>query len=122
MSGSIGVEFSQHVGLLPMFMQPMFVLLILGGSGDVPIQMRMLTYGFVASSLAQTSEGRPDSKSSQFCARLASPDLLKADVGDAGKCWEWDYSVYRVKAATIKEAVERDGARLREAISCGRWS
>lgn len=121
MSGSVGIDFSQHVGLLPTFMQPMFVLLILGGSREVLPQMRLLTYGFVAGSCTQVSAGSPESKNTPFCARLTSPDLLSADVVTAGSCWEWEYSVYRVRTTNIREAAERDAACLREAISSGRW-
>lgn len=122
MSGSVGIDFSQHAGLLPTFMQPMFVLLILGGSREVLPQMRLLTYGFVAGCCSQVSAGSPESKHTPFCARLTSPDLLAADVGTADSCWEWEYNVYRVRTTNIREAAERDAARLRAAIGSGKWS
>jgi hypothetical protein len=120
MSGSVGIDFSQHTGLLPTFMQPMFVLLILAGDADVPPQVRLITYGFVAGSMAQIGMGRTEMQSTPFCARLLSPDLLTA-ASASGSSWEWEYAVYRVRSTSIKESAERDATKLREVVGSGRW-
>lgn len=120
MSSSVGMDFSQHAGLLPMFLQPMFVLMVLGGFGEVPLRAHVLAYGFVAGKLEQMSGGHPESRSTSFVARLASPDLLAATV-DGRRDWEWEYAVRKVRSSTIREAAERDAQRLREAVSLGAW-
>jgi len=117
MSGSVGVDFALRMGLLPMFMQPLFILVV---TGDM-MQARMLCYGFVAGGLDQVTDGRPEAKSSPFCACLASPDLLTSSVA-SGASWEWEYTVRKVRAATTREAAERDAQRLRVAVGSGTWT
>merc|ERR1719343_410682 len=97
--------------LLPMFLQPIFLIVILGQ----PLQAKAATYGFVAERPQQVLGDRPETKRTPFCVRLMSPDLLSTVADeDLSKNWELEYSAMEVQTSTITQAVEMDMPKVRE--------
>jgi len=118
MTVNIAIDFALKMKLLPMFLQPAFLIVLLGE----PLQARAATYGFVAESPKQISGDRPESKRTPFCVRLLSPNLLASDTGeDISKNWEVEYSAMEVRTSTITQAVEMDMPKIREAIKTSTW-
>lgn len=111
MSAGIGVDFAAQVGLLPCFLQPLFVLSIAGALCGAALEARVLVYGYVASKQEHVVGDRgPDSKYTPWCACLGSPDLL-ACASEVGAGWDWEYGVHEVRAKTIRRAVEHEVPR-----------
>merc|ERR1712146_445706 len=76
MTVNVGMDFAAETSLLPAFLQPAFVITVLGD----PLQFRVTTYGFVASTPAQVVGDRPDTKRTPFVVRLVSaPEESKKD-------------------------------------------
>mmetsp|Transcript_46722 Transcript_46722/g.99968 ORF Transcript_46722/g.99968 Transcript_46722/m.99968 type:complete len:254 (-) Transcript_46722:110-871(-) len=118
MTVNVALDFATQMKLLPMFMQPAFLIVLLGE----PLEARAATYGFVAEKPTQIQGDRPESKRTPFCVRLLSPDLLSNSCDeDAGKKWEVDYSATEVSTASISQAIELDMPKVREAINADRW-
>eukprot|EP00927_Polykrikos_kofoidii_P013999 TRINITY_DN160_c1_g1_i2.p1 TRINITY_DN160_c1_g1~~TRINITY_DN160_c1_g1_i2.p1 ORF type:complete len:249 (-),score=46.42 TRINITY_DN160_c1_g1_i2:171-917(-) len=115
LSVNIGLDFALRMKLMPTFLQPVFVLIVLGE----PAQVRAATYGFVAESPRQVAGDRPETKRSPFCVRLLSPNLLESQESD--KNWEVSYNVREMQISTILQAVEMDLPILRDAASSSRW-
>jgi len=114
MTVNIGIDFALHMKLLPMFLQPAFLIVLLGH----PMQARGATYGFVAEAPHQICGDRPESKRTPFCVRLLSPNLLAEDIGSH---WEVQYNAMEVHTSTITQAVEMDMPKIRAAIQDARW-
>lgn len=123
MTVNVGIDFALHMKLLPTFLQPFFLIIVM----DSPLEARAATYGFVAQLPDQISGDRPDSKRSPFCVRLLSPDLLhEPSCGTdltAPNGWEVQYYVREVSpsTATIMQAVEEELQNLREATGASSW-
>lgn len=117
MTVNVGMDFALHMQLLPTFLQPFFLIIVLGQ----PLEARVATYGFVAAEPQHIVGDRPESKRTPFCVRLLSPNLL----GDAAEAdasnWLVRYSVREVRAASVMQAVEMEMGQVREATSTGRW-
>merc|ERR1719343_1200852 len=118
MSVNIGLTFAQHMQLLPIFLQPAFLIILLGN----PLQARAATYGFVAEKPDQITGDRPESKRTPYCVRLLSPDLLH-DVEDSVSptSWHLDYNAVEVQTASIIQAVDADMCLIRDAVNTGSW-
>eukprot|EP00928_Gymnodinium_smaydae_P038579 TRINITY_DN26587_c0_g3_i1.p1 TRINITY_DN26587_c0_g3~~TRINITY_DN26587_c0_g3_i1.p1 ORF type:complete len:248 (+),score=43.37 TRINITY_DN26587_c0_g3_i1:144-887(+) len=114
LSVNVGIDFALHMKLLPTFLQPIFVIVLLGN----PIQARACTYGFVAEKPQHVVGDRPESKRTPFCVRLLSPNLLE---DDSEKSWEVEYRVRELQISTILQAVEMEIPGIREATKSGRW-
>lgn len=118
MTVNIAIDFALKMNLLPMFLQPAFLIVMLGQ----PLQAKAATYGFVAEQPNQINGDRPESKRTPFCVRLMSPDLLTATADDdLWKNWEVEYSAFEVCTTTISEAVKHDMPKVREAINTSSW-
>lgn len=118
MTVNIAIDFALHMNLLPMFLQPAFLIVMLGQ----PLQAKAATYGFVAELPHQIDGDRPESKRTPFCVRLMSPDLLTDEPDeDLGKNWEVDYNAFEVCTTTITEAIAKDMPKVREAIKMSSW-
>jgi hypothetical protein len=120
MSVNVGIEFALEMKLLPTFLQPAFVIILL----DNPLQARAATYGFVAATPDQIQGDRPESKRTPFCVRLLSPELLTTDAPPkegAQTQWEVQYSLVGSRVQTILQAMEFDMPKVREATTSARW-
>lgn len=115
MTVNVGVDFALHMQLLPTFLQPFFLVIVLGE----PLEARVATYGFVAEKPHQVVGDRPESKRTPFCVRLLSPNLLSTE--EVMMCWEVDYAVKEVRTTAIVQAVEEEMGRVRDATNAGRW-
>jgi len=115
MTVNVGIDFAINMQLLPTFLQPFFLVIVLGE----PLQARVATYGFVAEKPHQVVGDRPESKRTPFCVRLLSPNLLGTD--QAVTSWEVDYTVREVRTSAIMQAVEEDMRKVRDATNVGRW-
>jgi len=114
MSVNVGLDFALHMQMLPTFLQPFFLVIVLGE----PWEARVATYGFVAERPDQIVGDRPESKRTPFCVRLISPDLMgQAD----GQNWEVAYRVRDVRTTAIMQAVEGDMGTIRESTSSAKW-
>lgn len=120
MTVNIALDFAQTMKLMPVFLQPAYVLILLHPAGS-PLQARAATYGFVAEKPQQIQGDRPESKRTPFCVRLLSPDLLEYDEEAAKSTWEVNYSAMGVSTSTITQAVENDMKKVKDAISNDRW-
>jgi len=120
MTVNVGISFAVQMSLMPAFLQPAFLIVILGGSLGQPLQARVATYGFIAERPQQICGDRPESKRTPFCVRLLSPDLLAAEE-DSCSGWEVQYNAKEVQTSTITQAVEMDMHKVREAIKTSRW-
>lgn len=116
MTVNVGVDFALHMKLLPTFLQPFFLIILLADMKEA----RAATYGFVASRPDHISGKQPEDKRTPFCVRLLSPNLLSSTEDD-DKNWEVEYKVWEARASSIKQAVEMDLPTVREAISASRW-
>merc|ERR1719443_2707090 len=58
MTVNVGLDFALHMEMLPTFLQPFLLVIVLGE----PLQARVATYGFVAQRADQITGDRPDSK------------------------------------------------------------
>lgn len=116
MTVNVGVDFALHMKLMPTFLQPFFLIIVLGNMEEA----RAATYGFVAERPQQIVGDRPESKRTPFCVRLLSPNLLSDDEA-VTKQWEVEYSVRPVQTSTIMQAVQMDARSVRETINSGRW-
>eukprot|EP00434_Breviolum_minutum_P007024 symbB.v1.2.006197.t1/scaffold355.1/size243294/7 len=117
MSAGIGVDFAVQVGLIPQFHQPMFILLLLGGSGGARLEVRMLVNGFVAAKSKHVQGDRPDQKFTPWIASLASPDLMQPSKGEA---WQWEYAVRDANGSeTTGSALECDMLLLQDMTASG---
>jgi len=114
MTVNVGLDFALHMEMLPTFLQPFFLVIVLGE----PLQARVATYGFVAQRPDQIKGDRPESKRTPICVRLLSPDLM-AEVD--GQNWEVDYRIREVRTTAIMQAVEGDFNGVREATNTGSW-
>lgn len=114
MTVNVGLDFALHMEMLPTFLQPFFLVIMLGE----PLQARIATYGFVAERPDQITGDRPESKRTPMCVRLLSPDLL--DEAD-DQHWEVSYFIQHVSSASIKQAVEEDFHSVRKAANSGSW-
>ncbi|CAE8587040.1 unnamed protein product [Polarella glacialis] len=68
MSASIGVDFAMHVGLIPTFLQPLFLILLLQDASGNIAEARVLICGFVAAKPKHITGDRPDAKCTNWCA------------------------------------------------------
>jgi len=114
-SVNIGIDFALHMQLLPAFLQPFFLIIVLGDLTEA----RTATYGFVASSPGQIQGDCPESKRTPFCVRLLSPDLLAAEA--APQNWEVHYRVKEVRCSSIVQAAKSDEDELRAAVAGASW-
>lgn len=112
MTVNVGLDFALHMEMLPTFLQPFFLIIVLGE----PLQARVATYGFVAQRPDQIKGDRPESKRTPICVRLLSPDLV-AQVD--GQSWQVDYRIREVRTTAIMQAVEGDFNSVREATNSG---
>jgi len=120
MSAGIGVDFAVQVGLIPQFHQPMFILLLLGGSGGARLEVRILVNGFVAAKSKHVQGDRPDQKFTPWIASLASPDLMQPSKGEA---WQWEYAVRDANGSeTTGSALECDMLLLQDMTASGQWT
>jgi hypothetical protein len=115
MTVNVGIDFALHMQLMPLFMQPFFVVIVRGELEEV----RIATYGFVAVTLQEVQGDRPEAKHTPYCVRLLSPNVLSR-VRD-GSEWEMEYHVRVVKCSTIQQAVESEVRLLREVTGTGKW-
>lgn len=113
---NVGIDFASQMALVPMFLQPVFVVMGLGE----PLQVRVLTYGFFAEKPQQVVGDRPDSKRSPFVVRLCSPVVGSSQASPGGKV-TISYRAWPVQAATTGQVVSDDAEMLRKAISMGSW-
>jgi len=112
MTVNVGIDFALKMNLVPMYLQPAFVIIVLGS----PLEARVATFGFVAGKPTQVCGDRPESKRTPFCVRLLSPNLL-GDTTD----WEVEYNVRELQVSSILQAVELDLPQIRSAAAAGRW-
>jgi len=119
MTVNIAIDFALNMRLLPMFLQPAFLIVVMSD----PLRARAATYGFVAEKPQQISGDRPEAKRTPFCVRLLSPDLLSiASSGeDPCKQWEVEYSAMEIRTSTITQAVETDMPKVKEAVHTSTW-
>jgi hypothetical protein len=120
MTVNVGMDFALHMKLMPTFLQPFFLIVVLGE----PLEARAATYGFVAEKPQQIAGDRPESKRTPFCVRLLSPNLLGASAAkcvDAGDDWEVQYNARVVQASSIMQAVEMEMPKMRDATAAGSW-
>lgn len=115
MSVNVGVDFALHMKLMPTFLQPLFVIIMLGD----PLEARAATYGFVASTPRQVIGDRPEAKRTPFCVRLLSPNLLEREM-DSKAC-EVEYRVKELQASSIRQVAESEVPDMRAAIASNRW-
>lgn len=123
MSASIGVDFAAHVGLQPAFLQPLFILLVLGSgcSRGAALPVRVVCCGFVAGGPGDVQGDRPDAKFTPWCASLASPDLRSVS-SEAGASWQWEYSVRGTDGSVrIQDAMHCDLLHMQAAAVSGTW-
>merc|ERR1712179_395703 len=115
MTVNIGLDFALHMEMMPTFLQPFFLVIVLGE----PMEARVATYGFVAQRPDQITGDRPESKRTPFCVRLLSPNLMAEVDGQNseayGQNWEVDYTIQEVRTTAIMQAVEGDMNKVREA-------
>jgi len=117
MTVNVGVDFALQMRLVPTFLQPVFLIIVLGDMS----QARAATYGFVAERPQQIVGDRPESKRTPFCIRLLSPSLLEEGDPEDFTKWEVEYSAMEVHTSTCTQAVEMDMPKVREAISTKTW-
>jgi len=117
MTVNIGIDFALHMKFLPTFLQPFFLVIVLGE----PMQARVATYGFVAAVPNQIKGDRPESKRTPFCVCLLSPNLIALEDESSDEQWEVEYSVRKVSTATIMQVAEMDISKVRTACNLGRW-
>jgi len=121
MTVNVGIDFALHMSLLPTFLQPIFLVVLLGE----PKQARTAVYGFIAERPQQILGDRPESKRTPFCVRLLSPELLaepsQGPCERGGEKWEVEYSVREIQVASTLQAVEMDLKRISDATNSGRW-
>jgi len=117
MTVNVGVDFALQMRLLPTFLQPVFLIIVLGDLAEA----RAATYGFVAERPQQIVGDRPESKRTPFCVRLLSPNLLDEAALEDGNKWEVEYSAMEVRTSTCTQAVEMDMPKVREAINSQTW-
>mmetsp|Transcript_112710 Transcript_112710/g.218407 ORF Transcript_112710/g.218407 Transcript_112710/m.218407 type:complete len:251 (+) Transcript_112710:70-822(+) len=115
MSVNVGIDFALHMQLMPAFLQPFFLIIVLGDLTEA----RTATYGFIAASPGQIQGDRPESKRSPFCVRLLSPNLLAAEAEPQN--WEVQYRVKEVRCSSIVQAAKNDENELREAVARASW-
>jgi hypothetical protein len=116
MTVNVGLDFALHMEMLPSFLQPVFLIIVLGE----PMQARVATYGFVAQKPEQIKGDRPESKRTPICVRLLSPDLM-ADREEQASDWHVDYKLWEVRTTTILQAAEGDMESIRAAANTGSW-
>jgi len=104
-----GIDFATHMELMPMFLQPVFVLVVLGDMEEA----HMMTYGFIAETPHQVEGDRPEAKRTSFCVRLVSPNLL-APPDAAKEVW---YSVRNVHTTAMSQVVDGDVDLMRLAAT-----
>mmetsp|Transcript_105775 Transcript_105775/g.320991 ORF Transcript_105775/g.320991 Transcript_105775/m.320991 type:complete len:228 (+) Transcript_105775:94-777(+) len=109
-------RFAEEVGLLPLLLQPAYVVVALGQ----PCQLRLVTYGYVVESAASVQGDRPDRKHTPLLARLVSPEL--AEEPSEAEEQVVSYVVRRAESPSIAECVDRDAKALRAAIKAAEWS
>ena len=114
-SVNVGIDFALHMQLLPAFLQPFFLIIVLGDLTEA----RTATYGFVAASPGQIQGDHPESKRTPFCVRLLSPNLLAAEAEPQN--WEVQYRVKEVRCSSIVQAAKNDENELREAVARASW-
>lgn len=114
MTVNVGLDFALHMEMLPTFLQPFFLVIVLGE----PMEARVATFGFVAQRPDQIKGDRPESKRTPICVRLLSPDLMNEA---SGQNWEVDYKIRECKTIAIQQAVEADVNIVREAANAGSW-
>lgn len=119
MTVNVGLDFALHLQLMPTFLQPLFLIIILGELAEA----RAVTYGFVADQRKHIFGDRPDSKHTPFCVRLLSPNLLvpPEEEEELETCWEVDYSIRSVQTPTIRQAVDMEIDLVRESIRLNSW-
>mmetsp|Transcript_68566 Transcript_68566/g.178571 ORF Transcript_68566/g.178571 Transcript_68566/m.178571 type:complete len:252 (+) Transcript_68566:87-842(+) len=115
MTVNVGLDFAVHMGLMPTFLQPFFLIILIPELS----QARIATYGFVAVRPADVIGDRPDCKRTPYCVRLLSPNLLQPAGASEG--WWVEYSLRTVASPTIKRVVEGDLSLVREAIRTAQW-
>jgi len=116
MTVNVGLDFALHTGLMPAFLQPVFVIIALGE----PLQFRVATYGFIAEKPDQVVGDRPETKRTPFVVRLLNTDLTPDDTKNGGKV-NVHYSAWCVQAATTQQVVDLEGNALREACNKNSW-
>jgi hypothetical protein len=120
MTVNVGIDFALHMKLMPTFLQPFFLIIIMPDMKEA----RAATFGFVADSPQHIVGDRPESKRTPFCVRLLSPNLLapQEKQEEMERCWEVDYSIQGVSTSTIKQAVENEMQLVRKAIVTDSWT
>ena len=100
-------------GASPAMFQNKYVLATGGLSG-----VRVVTYGFICSAMAQPLGDRPDRKYTPFVLRLVTEDLLAVEPGAAV---EVSYSVRPSCQELCSDAMAQDTHRLKYATATGDW-
>jgi hypothetical protein len=120
MTVNVGIDFAMHMKLLPTFLQPFFLIIIMPDLKEA----RAATFGFVAEQPQHIVGDRPESKRTPFCVRLLSPNLLapEEEQEEMRRCWQVDYAIQGVHTSTIKQAVDNEMQLVREAIMKDSWS
>jgi hypothetical protein len=116
MTVNVGVDFALHMKLMPMFLQPFFLIVVIPEVNDA----RVVTYGFVSAQPQDVVGDRPEAKRTPQCVRLLSPNLLRP--GDPLAGWQVEYSLRSVSSASITQVVEADLQLVREAIRTASWN
>lgn len=119
MTVNVGLDLVLHLKLMPTFLQPLFLIIVLGELAEA----RAITYGFVAGHQHHILGDRPDSKHTPFCVRLLSPNLLVSseEEEELETCWEVDYRIRNVQTSTIRQVVDMEIDLVREAIRLNSW-
>jgi len=122
-SRGVGLNFAQAQRLLPLVLQPTFVLVCFGN----PLEFRLLTYGFIAESLDQVlatereaSGGESESMSAPWITRLLSPELAVPWEDDSACTFR--YVVQAASGRSIAESMASDVAMLRSTVDLLQWS
>jgi len=108
-----GIDFATQQDLLPIFLQPSYIIVCFGE----PWQVRLLAYGYVAGKPLDISGDRPANKSTPFLARLVSPELaLQADSSR-----DTTYEASNARSTSMVECMASDSALLHEVVASCRW-
>lgn len=111
-STATGLAFAEERGVLRCFLQPIYVILCMGN----PLQIRILTYGYVAESAEEVMGERPSRKWTPFLARLLSPEVSQETDGDIL------YEVRMGQSGSTAECMALDAELLKEAVDSGQCS
>lgn len=102
MAVAVGIKFTSAFQLLPVFLQPAYVIVCT----REPLQVRLLTYGYIVKDAAEVQGDQPDRKSSPFVVCITSPELT-ADPTE-GESYVVRYAAQIAQSPYIAEHLSED--------------